>query len=116
MARAMAFLPAAPSVSTLRTSSWTAATVSTRPDLVAAAAARPAARCTAPSRAAPSMGILPLLAFGGWAFAAVRFASGFEATTYDEKMKVPLAAAWPVLLILNAKYRKNFTKAIKGRD
>lgn len=117
MARAMAFLPAAPSVGSLKASSWTVATVSARPHLAAAPAARPAARRAAPGPATPSMmSILPLLAFGGWAYAAVRFASGFDATTYDDKMKVPLAAAWPVLLILNAKYRKNFSKAIKGRD
>lgn len=116
MAGAMAFLPAAPSVGSLKASSWTAATVSARPRHAAAAATRPAARRAAPSPAAPSMSILPLLAFAGWAYAAVRFASGFQETTYDDKMKVPLAAAWPVLLILNAKYRKNFSKAIKGRD
>jgi len=119
MAGAMAFLPAAPtSTAALTASAWAASRVTARPRLAVVAAGR---RRPPPSTpAAPTMSLLPLipnwLLLGGWAFAAFKFAAGFDATTYEPKFKLPLAAAWPVLFVVNGKYRKNFQKALKGRD
>jgi len=121
MAGSMAFLPAAPtSTAALTASAWTASRGGGRPRLAVAAAAARRRRPTPSTPAAPTMSLLPLipnwLLLGGWAFAAFKFAAGFEATTYEPKFKLPLAAAWPVLFVVNGKYRKNFQKALKGRD
>lgn len=47
---------------------------------------------------------------------AARFWSGFRLTTYSSStaVKIGLTALWPILAVVNASYRKNFVKAIKG--
>jgi hypothetical protein len=43
----------------------------------------------------------------------VKFLQGIEKTNFTQN-QIPLALLWPVLLVVNANYRRNFTKALKG--
>ncbi|EDX87827.1 hypothetical protein S7335_5537 [Synechococcus sp. PCC 7335] len=52
--------------------------------------------------------VLGVYLVGGW-----RFWSGFNRTNFTDK-KVFLTLMWPILLISNQSYRKNFSKALKG--
>jgi len=56
--------------------------------------------------------LVSLVYFAG----AAKFWSGFRLTTYSSStaVKIGLTAAWPILALANANYRKNFIKAIKG--
>ncbi|WP_254564207.1 hypothetical protein [Oscillatoria sp. HE19RPO] len=51
---------------------------------------------------------LVLYAAGGW-----KFWKGFRRTNFTEG-RLYLTLLWPVLVV-NKSYRKNFTKALKGR-
>ncbi|VEP14561.1 conserved hypothetical protein [Hyella patelloides LEGE 07179] len=56
--------------------------------------------------------ILLVFYFGGvW-----KFWKGFNRTNFDRGVvnKLLLASLWPVLLITNKSYRRNFQKALKG--
>lgn len=57
--------------------------------------------------------ILLVVYFGG----AWKFWKGFARTSFSRGVvnKVILASLWPVLLIANKSYRRNFQKALKGR-
>lgn len=46
-----------------------------------------------------------------------KFLSGFRRTNFNAGLpgKVTLALLWPVLLLANRSYRRNFQKALKGR-
>ncbi|WP_319422872.1 hypothetical protein [Pleurocapsa sp. FMAR1] len=46
-----------------------------------------------------------------------KFWSGYRRTNFDSSLpgKVGLALLWPVLLVSNKSYRRNFQKALKGR-
>jgi len=46
--------------------------------------------------------------FGIW-----KFLAGINRTTFTQA-KIPLALLWPVLIVINENYRRNFTKALKG--
>lgn len=51
--------------------------------------------------------------FGGiW-----KFLSGYRRTNFNSGLpgRVTLALLWPVLLVSNKSYRRNFQKALKGR-
>lgn len=46
----------------------------------------------------------------------VKFLRGFRRTNFSRSLptKITLAVLWPVLLVVNSSYRKNFQKALKG--
>lgn len=48
---------------------------------------------------------------GAW-----KFWKGFKSTNYNNSLpsRMGLSLLWPVLLITNKSYRKNFQKALKG--
>ena len=57
--------------------------------------------------------ILLVVSIGGiW-----KFLSGYRRTNFGAGLpgKISLALLWPVLLIGNKSYRRNFQKALKGR-
>jgi hypothetical protein len=43
----------------------------------------------------------------------VKFLQGVDKTNFTQN-KLPLALLWPLLLVINENYRRNFTKALKG--
>ncbi|MBW4605189.1 MAG: hypothetical protein KME29_37985 [Calothrix sp. FI2-JRJ7] len=45
-----------------------------------------------------------------------KFWNGFERTNFQRSLpnRLILSLLWPVLLIANKSYRRNFTKALKG--
>jgi hypothetical protein len=43
----------------------------------------------------------------------VKFLQGVSKTNFTQN-RIPLALLWPVLLVVNENYRRNFTKALKG--
>ena len=57
--------------------------------------------------------LLLLVVYGGGAW---KFWTGFEQTNFSKNFqnRLVLSILWPVLLIGNKSYRKNFTKALKG--
>ncbi len=57
--------------------------------------------------------LIGILLLGAYIFGAVKFLQGFRSTTFEGN-KIGLALLWPVLLIANENYRKNFFKALKG--
>ena len=59
------------------------------------------------------MGILGVILLGIYGVGVWKFWSGFNRTNFTSR-KLSLTLLWPVFLIGNANYRKNFTKAIKG--
>ncbi|MEM8831692.1 MAG: hypothetical protein AAGE96_20380 [Cyanobacteria bacterium P01_G01_bin.19] len=46
-----------------------------------------------------------------------KFLSGYRRTNFNSGLpgKVTMALLWPVLLVTNKSYRRNFQKALKGR-
>jgi hypothetical protein len=60
---------------------------------------------------------MPLLIFTlllvGYVFGVVKFLQGFRRTEFSGN-QIGLALLWPVLFVMNGKYRKNFFKALKG--
>ncbi|MGD1921231.1 MAG: hypothetical protein ACFCAD_21495 [Pleurocapsa sp.] len=46
-----------------------------------------------------------------------KFLSGYRRTNFNSGLpgRITLALLWPVLLISNKSYRRNFQKALKGR-
>ena len=46
-----------------------------------------------------------------------KFLSGYRRTNFTSSLpgRVTLALLWPVLLVSNKTYRRNFRKALKGR-
>lgn len=57
--------------------------------------------------------ILVIVYFGGiW-----KFLSGYRRTNFNSSLpgRITLALLWPVLLVANKSYRRNFQKALKGR-
>ncbi len=57
--------------------------------------------------------LLVVYAGGVW-----KFVSGYRYTNFGPSLpeKVALALLWPVLLASNKSYRRNFRKALKGRQ
>ncbi|MEB3312102.1 MAG: hypothetical protein VKJ02_17895 [Snowella sp.] len=47
-----------------------------------------------------------------------RFLSGYSRTNFNRGLptKLTLSLLWPALLVINPAYRKNFQKALKGRN
>ena len=46
-----------------------------------------------------------------------KFLSGYRRTNFNSGLpgRVTLALLWPILLVSNKSYRRNFQKALKGR-
>ena len=46
-----------------------------------------------------------------------KFLSGYRRTNFNSGLpgRITLALLWPVLLVSNKSYRRNFQKALKGR-
>ena len=46
-----------------------------------------------------------------------KFLSGYRRTNFNSGLpgRISLALLWPVLLVSNKSYRRNFQKALKGR-
>jgi len=46
-----------------------------------------------------------------------KFLSGYRRTNFNSGLpgRITLALLWPVLLVTNKSYRRNFQKALKGR-
>lgn len=67
-----------------------------------------------------TMSLLPLvpnwLLLAAWIFGAYRFYLGFNKTSYQSSFRIPLALAWPVLIIVNGSYRQNFVRSIRAAD
>ena len=57
-----------------------------------------------------------LVIFGIYGYGAWKFWKGFERTNFSRSLpnRIMLSLLWPVLIIANKSYRKNFTKALKG--
>jgi hypothetical protein len=55
--------------------------------------------------------LLGLYGVGAW-----KFWQGFERTNFQRSLlnRLSLSFLWPVLLIANKSYRRNFRKALKG--
>ncbi len=58
--------------------------------------------------------LFALLVFYGWG--AWKFWTGYTRTNFSRSLptRIALAVLWPVLIIANPSYRKNFQKALKG--
>lgn len=56
---------------------------------------------------------IALLVYGGGIW---KFWQGFHRTNFEKSFgnRMTLSLLWPVLLIANKSYRKNFTRALKG--
>jgi len=57
--------------------------------------------------------LLTIVLLGIYGVGAWKFWTGFNRTDFSSS-KAFLTLMWPVLLIGNKSYRRNFTKAIKG--
>ncbi|MDJ0556069.1 MAG: hypothetical protein QNJ68_16835 [Microcoleaceae cyanobacterium MO_207.B10] len=59
------------------------------------------------------IGLILIVVYGGGIW---KFWKGFEQTNFSRSFsnRLLLSLLWPVLLIGNKSYRKNFTKALKG--
>ena len=53
----------------------------------------------------------------GYGYGVWKFWKGYNKTNFEKTFasKVKLSLLWPVLVVANQSYRKNFTKALKGR-
>lgn len=60
------------------------------------------------------IGLVAAIVYGG---GILKFWQGFNRTNFEKGLgnRVMLSLLWPVLLIANKSYRKNFTKALTGR-
>jgi hypothetical protein len=47
-----------------------------------------------------------------------KFWSGYSQTNFSRSLlsRITLSLLWPALLVINPAYRKNFQKALKGRN
>jgi len=61
--------------------------------------------------------LISLILFVVYAGGIWKFLSGYRRTNFNSGLpgRVALALLWPVLLISNKSYRRNFQKALKGR-
>lgn len=53
----------------------------------------------------------------GYGFGVWKFWKGYNQTNFERSFasRLKLSLLWPVLVVANQSYRKNFTKALKGR-
>lgn len=57
------------------------------------------------------------LVLGVYGYGVWKFWTGFNRTNFSRSLpnRMYLSLLWPVLIVANKSYRKNFTKALKGR-
>lgn len=62
-------------------------------------------------------GLISFILLGVYIGGIWKFLSGYRRTNFNSALprRVTLALLWPVLLIGNKSYRRNFRKALKGR-
>jgi hypothetical protein len=60
--------------------------------------------------------LIVLILLGLYGVGAWKFWQGFERTNFQRSAlnRLSLSLLWPVLLIANKSYRRNFRKALKG--
>ena len=60
--------------------------------------------------------LFPILLLGVYGVGVWKLWKGFERTNFERSLpnRIYLALLWPVLIIANKSYRKNFNKALKG--
>ncbi|MEQ8539702.1 MAG: hypothetical protein RIB93_19900 [Coleofasciculus sp. D1-CHI-01] len=58
-----------------------------------------------------------LLVLGIYGYGAWKFWRGFNRTNFSRSLpnRIYLSLLWPALIVANKSYRKNFTRALKGR-
>ncbi|MEQ9668792.1 hypothetical protein [Coleofasciculus sp. G2-EDA-02] len=61
--------------------------------------------------------VLVLLVLGVYGYGVWKLWTGFNRTNFSRSLpnRIYLSLLWPVLIVANKSYRKNFTKALKGR-
>lgn len=61
--------------------------------------------------------LIVVLLLGIYGYGAWKFWQGFERTNFSRSLpnRVLLSLLWPALIVANKSYRRNFTKALKGR-
>lgn len=62
------------------------------------------------------MNLIIFLLIVAYGYGAWRFWRGFERTNFSHTLpnRIILSLSWPVLLIANKSYRRNFQRALKG--
>jgi hypothetical protein len=62
------------------------------------------------------MKLVILILLGIYGYGVWKFWKGFERTNFSRSLpnRVALSLLWPGLIVVNASYRKNFNKALKG--
>jgi hypothetical protein len=62
------------------------------------------------------MKLISVLLVIAYIWGAWKFWKGFERTNFNRSLpnRIRLSLCWPVLLVINQSYRKNFQKALKG--
>ncbi|NES83573.1 MAG: hypothetical protein F6K10_20385 [Moorea sp. SIO2B7] len=60
--------------------------------------------------------LIGIALLAGYIWGAWKFWKGFRRTNFEPDLpnRIALSLLWPVLLIANKSYRKNFQKALKG--
>jgi membrane-bound metal-dependent hydrolase YbcI (DUF457 family) len=58
-------------------------------------------------------GLLVFVALGVYVWGSWKFWTGFNRTNFSDG-KLYLTALWPVFVIANKDYRRNFSRALKG--
>ncbi len=58
------------------------------------------------------LGLIVVYIGGSW-----KFWTGYEQTNFSRRLptRLLLTSLWPVLILSNSSYRRNFRKALKGR-
>ncbi|MEQ8956389.1 MAG: hypothetical protein RLP02_00465 [Coleofasciculus sp. C2-GNP5-27] len=58
-----------------------------------------------------------LLVLGIYGYGVWKFWTGFNRTNFSRSLpnRIYLSLLWPALIVANKSYRKNFTRALKGR-
>jgi hypothetical protein len=66
----------------------------------------------------PTMSLIPWLLLGTYVWFGWKFWSGYKNTNFapDLVSRLLLTLGWPALLAINPAYRRNFQKALKGRN
>ncbi|ELR96351.1 hypothetical protein [Gloeocapsa sp. PCC 73106] len=60
--------------------------------------------------------LIPVILAVVYVWGVVKFLQGYNRTNFGRGLpnKIALSLLWPVLLIFNGSYRRNFQKALKG--
>ncbi|MEQ8995816.1 MAG: hypothetical protein RID53_04830 [Coleofasciculus sp. B1-GNL1-01] len=63
------------------------------------------------------MKVLVLLVLGIYGYGVWKLWTGFNRTNFSRSLpnRIYLSLLWPALIVANKSYRKNFTRALKGR-